>query len=126
MANNTTYITGSRTAKVIKPLGIRGASFGDYRVVVPSVRTTKRVREIRDILRPSGTTTLTERLLFRKIEKAFGQKDYTIAIQKREIKQLQVTVEWLKPTREEEGGSRSKSEFATIEAIRKAQQEAGR
>ena len=93
--------------------------------MVPSVRTPKRVREIRDILRPLGTTIPTERLLFRKIEKAFDQKDYTIAFQKREIEQLQATVERLKPTQRKKVVPDPNSEFATIEAIWKAQQEAG-
>ena len=72
MANNTTFTAKSSIVKVIKLLRIRRASFEDCRIVVPSVKISKRIREIRNIQRPLGTTTPTERLLFRMVKKAFN------------------------------------------------------
>jgi len=38
--------------------------------------TPKKVKELKALLRPLGQPTLTERFLFRKIEKAFDEKDF--------------------------------------------------
>lgn len=43
----------------------------DYGYVVNPVTTPKKARELRAILCPNGDPTLSERLLFRKVEKAF-------------------------------------------------------
>jgi hypothetical protein len=53
------------------PLTARGATLEDYGHVVRGLSTPKKAREFRAQLRPTGEATPTERLLFRKLEKAF-------------------------------------------------------
>jgi len=94
--------------------------------VVNPVTTPKKARELRAILRPNGDPTPSERLLFRKVEKAFNQKNYQLATQAREIEALKATVERLKPTKRRRVVPDPNTIFATIDDIHRAQVEAGR
>jgi len=59
---------------------LRGVSLEDYKYVGVLFSTPKSARELRVILRPTGIATLTERLLFRKLEKAFDVKNLRLAL----------------------------------------------
>ena len=110
----------------MEPLSAKGASLEDYGHVGVSVSTPRKVRELRAILRPEGTATPTERLLFRKVEKAFNAKDFSLALQQRRIEELEATVERLRPTKRRKVVPDPNTIFSTIEDIHKAQVEAGR
>jgi len=110
----------------MEPLSARGVSLEDYKYVGVLFSTPKRARELRVILRPTGTATLTERLLFRKLEKAFDAKDLRLTLQVREIKELKVTVERLRPTKRRKVVPDSNTTFTIIEDVYKVQVEAGR
>jgi len=100
-------------------LSTRGVSLEDYGHVGVLFSTPKRARELRVILRPTGITTLTERLLFRKLEKAFDVKDLRLALQVREIEELKATVERLRPTKRRKVVPDPNTTFATIEDVYK-------
>jgi 4-hydroxybenzoate polyprenyltransferase len=65
------------------------------------------------------------RHLIRKITKGFDEKDYTIAMQADRIRALEAQIEGLKPKRRKKVKLSPNSKFASINAIRKAQIEAG-
>ena len=67
-----------------------------------------------------------ERILFRKVEKAFDTKDFRLAIQQRKIEELEATVERLRPTKRRKVVPDPNTAFSTIEDIYRAQIEAGR
>jgi 4-hydroxybenzoate polyprenyltransferase len=80
VANNGAPKPRNGPITTLGPLTARGATLEDYRHVVHGLSTPKKARELRAYLRPSGKATPTERLLFRKLEKAFDKKDYVIAV----------------------------------------------
>ena len=88
--------------------------------------TPRKAKELQASLTAAGKATLTQRRLFRKVGKAFDEKDFLIASQKREIEELKSRMERIKPTKRKKVVPDPNSIFATIEDIRKAQQEAGR
>jgi 4-hydroxybenzoate polyprenyltransferase len=71
------------------------------------------------------TDPSTCRVLFRKIAKGIDEKDFVIAQHELRIKQLEAKVEQLKPRKRRKVKTSPNSRFAGIEAIKKAQIEAG-
>ena len=67
----------------------------------------------------------TRRVLFRKIAKGIDEKDFVIAQHELRIKQLEARVEQLEPRKRRKVKTSPNSKFAGIEAIKKAQIEAG-
>lgn len=67
----------------------------------------------------------TARLLFRKVSKAVDQRDFVIAQHERRIQQLEARVQQLEPRKRRRVRTSPNSKFAGIEAIKKAQIEAG-
>jgi hypothetical protein len=110
----------------IEPLSARGARLEHYGHTVPYISTPRKARELRALFRPTGKPTPTERILFRKVEKAFDQKDFRLATLQRRVDELEATVERLKPSKRRRVVPDPNQVFADIENIRQAQEEAGR
>ena len=72
-----------------------------------------------------GNATTTQRLLFRKVQKGYEEKDFQLAIAQRKIKALEIVVEAQRAKKRKRVETSPNSKFANIEAIRKAQMEAG-
>ncbi|KAF4637374.1 hypothetical protein G7Y89_g725 [Cudoniella acicularis] len=93
------------------------------------VPTPKKLEDIREqvysISRLGKATTPTARVLFRKVSKAIDQKNFVIAQHKRRIQQLEARVQQLEPRKRRKVKTSPNSKFAGIEAIKKAQIEAG-
>nr|AER39694.1 transposase [Verticillium dahliae] len=69
--------------------------------------------------------TNTQRLLFRKVRKGFEKKDYLIATQQRRIQVLEQQLGEARPRKKKKVRISPNSKFADIEAIHRAQIEAG-
>ncbi|KAF6809209.1 transposase [Colletotrichum plurivorum] len=67
----------------------------------------------------------TQRLLFRKVEKAWDERDYQLAVAERKIVALQVEVDVSRARKRKKVKMSPNSKFANIVAIRRAQIEAG-
>lgn len=67
----------------------------------------------------------TSRILFRKIAKGINEKDFVIAEQELRIQQLEAKVQQLEPRKRRKVKLSPNSKFAGIEAIIRAQIEAG-
>jgi len=126
MANNGQPTPSQRLAIRPKPLDAKGATLEDYGHAISVISIPKKARELRQILRPHNNATPTERILFRKVEKAFDQKNFQLALQKRKIEELEATVERLKPSRRRKVVPDPNGVFANINNIRQAQREVGR
>jgi hypothetical protein len=70
-------------------------------------------------------STSIARVLFRKVSKAVDQRDFVIAQHERRIQQLEARVQQLEPRKRRKVRTSPNSKFAGIEAIKKAQIEAG-
>ena len=64
-------------------------------------------------------------MLFRKIAKGIDEKDFAIAKHERRIQELEAKVEQLEPRKRRKVKTSPNSKFAGIEAIKRAQIEAG-
>ena len=98
----------------------------DNKYAIPNITILKKARELRAILRPHGNPTPTERILFRKVKKAFDQNDFRLATLERRVNELGDTVEGLKPSKRRKVVPDPNRVFANIENIGAAQVEAGR
>ena len=91
--------------------------------------TTPRKRnELRDqfeLLSKLDNDTHTQRLLFRKVQKGFDRKDYQLAVAQRTIEALQAQVDANRARKRKKVKMSPNSKFAGIEAIQRAQIEAG-
>ena len=67
----------------------------------------------------------TRRLLFRKVEKAFDQKDYELARLRQENEALKIQLEVAGPSKRKKVVTDPNSVFASIEQIHQAQIDAG-
>ncbi|KAK1852830.1 transposase [Colletotrichum chrysophilum] len=67
----------------------------------------------------------TQRLLFRKVQKGFDEKAYQLAVAQRKIEALQAEVDASRARKRKKVKMSPNSKFADIEAIRRAQIEAG-
>lgn len=68
----------------------------------------------------------TQRLLFRKVEKAWDEKDFELALLKQKVEALEAQVEALKPSRRRRVRPDPNELFVGIEQIHRAQIEASR
>ncbi|KAK4222708.1 hypothetical protein QBC38DRAFT_518634 [Podospora fimiseda] len=68
----------------------------------------------------------TRRLLFRKVEKAFDEKDFELARLQQENESLKARLEAARPSKRRKVVTDPNSQFASIEQIHRAQIEAGR
>lgn len=93
------------------------------------IPTPKKLDDIRDqvhsIARLGKASIPTARVLFRKVSKAIDQRDYLIAEHERKIQQLEARVQQLEPRKRRKVKASPNSKFVGIEAIRRAQIEAG-
>ena len=67
----------------------------------------------------------TQRLLFRKVQKGFEEKDYQLATLQRTVQGLEKQIETIRPRKKKKVQISPNSKFADIETIYKAQIEAG-
>jgi DDE superfamily endonuclease/Tc5 transposase DNA-binding domain/helix-turn-helix, Psq domain len=89
--------------------------------------TPRKSRELRDqiqIFTKLDTDSFTNKLLFRKITKAFDEKDSLLAMAERRAKQLERQLEAVRPKKRKSVRTSPNSKFVNIEAIQQAQNEA--
>jgi len=118
--NNKASKLQNNSNATTKPLTPHKAKLEDYGYTCPRILTPKKAKELKALLRPSGQPTPTERFLFRKIEKAFDEKDFQLAMQRRKIEQLEATVKRLMPSKRKKVVPDPNSVFVDIEKIHKA------
>ena len=82
-------------------------------------------KQARQILVLGETNPSTCRVLFRKVAKGLDDKDFIIAKQELQIKQLEARVEQLEPRKRRKVQTSPNSRFTGIGAVREAQIEAG-
>jgi len=90
--------------------------------------TPRKAQELRDqltLFRRLEEGQSTQRLLFRKVEKAFDEKDIQLAIANQKVRSLEAQLEAARPKKRRKVKTSPNSKFANIEAIRRAQIEAG-
>lgn len=90
--------------------------------------TSRKKDELRGQLRLSSEGKYdknTQRLLFRKIQKSFDEKDYQIAVAQQKIEALESQVEAGRARKRRRVQTDPNSKFADIESIRRAQIDAG-
>lgn len=81
--------------------------------------------EVHQISQLGKASAPTARVLFRKISKAWDKRDFVIAQHEQRIKQLEARVADLKPKKRRKVIPSPNSKFVDIQAIYKAQKEAG-
>jgi DDE superfamily endonuclease/helix-turn-helix, Psq domain/Tc5 transposase DNA-binding domain len=93
------------------------------------ISTPKKLEDIRKqvyaIPQLGKASIPTARVLFRKISKAVDQREFVIAQHEHRIQQLEARVLQLEPRKRRKVRTSPNSKFAGIEAIKKAQMEAG-
>ena len=93
------------------------------------VSTPKKLEDIREqvysISQLGKASVPTARVLFRKISKAVDQRNFVIAQHEHRIQQLEARVLQLEPRKQRKVRTLPNSKFVGIEAIKKAQMEAG-
>jgi hypothetical protein len=85
-------------------------------------------REVRAALKdfdPQKHSTTTQRILFRKVSKAYNEKDWQLGNALRENQKLKNQLKATRPTKKRKVETSPNSRFVTIRAIRRAQIEAG-
>ncbi|KAF5517530.1 putative RNA-directed DNA polymerase from transposon X-element [Colletotrichum aenigma] len=90
--------------------------------------TPKKRDELQDqfsLFSKLDTDEHTQRLLFRKVQKGFDEKAYQLAVAQRKIEALQAEVDASRVRKRKKVKMSPNSKFADIEAIRRAQIEAG-
>ena len=93
---------------------------------VPTPQKLEDVREeVYSISQLGKASVPTARVLFRKVSKAVDQRDFVLAQQERRIQQLEARVQQLEPRKRRKVRTSPNSKFAGIEAIKRAQIEAG-
>jgi hypothetical protein len=91
--------------------------------------TPRKSKELRDQIQVFNQLDMdqsTNKLLFRKITKAFDEKDYLLATAKRQVQALERELESLKPRKRMKVRTSPNSKFVNIKAIQQAQEEANR
>ena len=89
--------------------------------------TPRKSRDLRDqihIFTKLDTDPFTNKLLFRKITKAFDEKDSILAASERRVNQLEMQLEAARPRKRKRVRTSPNSKFVNIEAIWQAQNEA--
>lgn len=69
--------------------------------------------------------TVTQRQLFRKVRKAFDEKDVQVAVLERQVEALQAQLETARPRKRRKVDLSPNSRFATIEDIQRTQMAVG-
>jgi 4-hydroxybenzoate polyprenyltransferase len=100
--------------------GLRGAP-----VVWSTPRKARELRDSLDILTQQAQPTTTQRLLFHKIQKVFDEKDVQLATSQYKVQALEARIEAAKARKRKKVKTSPNSKFANIEAIYRAQVEAG-
>jgi len=104
----------------------RGATLEDYGHTDMVIQTPRKSRDLERSLKAVGTNRTTQRRLFRKVRKAYDEKDFELAIAKRRIEELEAQAERNKGHRRRKVVPDPNGMFSNIRHIRRAQREAGR
>jgi 4-hydroxybenzoate polyprenyltransferase len=107
------------------PVSPTKATQANYGVVDPKISTPKGAKDLGRQLRSTIKPNRTTRILFSKVEKAFGQKNYHIATLKREVESLKAQLDNLKPLKRKKVVVDPNRLFANIKNIVKAKKKAG-
>lgn len=125
LLENSNKATESTTEALGKQLALdwnQEGSFIAWKTPQKSEDVRQQARQITEL----GSADLpTHRVLFRKVAKGLDEKDFVIAQHELRIKQLEVRVQQLEPRKRRKVKTSPNSRFAGIEAIKKAQVEAG-
>ena len=90
--------------------------------------TPKKTSDFKDQVQLSNQLaehSTTQRLLFRKIQKAFDEKNVQLATAQRQIQALEARIETIKPRKRKKVDLSPNSKFANIEDIHRAQMAVG-
>ena len=124
LENSNNLEEESKKRKAEEPLPEWNADQSAFKV--PTPKKLEDVREqVYSISRLGKAATPTARVLFRKVSKAVDQRDFVIAQHERRIQQLEARVQQLEPRKRRKVRTSPNSKFVRIEAIKKAQIEAG-
>jgi 4-hydroxybenzoate polyprenyltransferase len=111
---------GTAGSVAIPQGGLQGSQ-----VVWSTPRKAQDLRRSLNVLNHQVQPTTTRRLLFRKLQKAIDEKDVQLATSLQKIKSLEAQVEAGKRKKRKKVKTSPNSKFANIEAIYRAQVEAG-
>jgi hypothetical protein len=121
-SNSSKDQTAKRKAEEPLPDWNTDQSF--WRVVTPQKLQDVR-DEVHQVSQLGKASIPTARVLFRKVSKAWDQRDFVIAQHEQRIKQLEARVTDLEPRKRRKVRTSPNSKFVGIEAIKRAQIEAG-
>jgi 4-hydroxybenzoate polyprenyltransferase len=113
------------TPGMASPTASIQAAFEGSLVVWSTPRKAKDLRRSLNVLSHRVQPITTQRQLFRKVQKAIDEKDVQLATSLQKIKSLEVQVEAGRRRKRRKVQTSPNSKFANIEAIYKAQVEAG-
>jgi hypothetical protein len=124
LENSNNSEEGSRKRKAEEPVPEWNTDQSAFEVLTP--KKLEDIREQVHMISQLGKATMpTARVLFRKVSKAVDQRDFVIAQHERRIQQLEARVQQLEPRKRRKVKTSLNSKFVGIEAIKKAQIEAG-
>jgi 4-hydroxybenzoate polyprenyltransferase len=123
--------TTTSTTNLSAAMRIRGSHLASQDSIIArnyALATPLVSREVRAALKdfdPQKHSTTTQRILFRKVSKAYDEKDWQLGNALRENQKLKSQLEATRPTKRRKVETSPNSRFVTIRAIRRAQIEAG-
>jgi len=112
--------TRKRKVELVTPVPISIRKVG-----LSTPKQSREVRCLHSYFDSGQHSTATQRLLFRKVEKAYDEKDWQLNIALREVELLKAKLEQLAPVKRKKVETSPNSRFVQIKDIRKAQIEAG-
>jgi len=121
-SNKAAEQTPGTLAKDFIPEWNRDSSFVTFQTPQKSLDIREQAKQITGL---ETTDPATARVLFRKVAKGLDDKDFVIAQHELRIKQLEARVLQLEPRKRRKVVTSPNSKFADIEAIYRAQVEAG-
>ncbi len=124
---NATLPTGFST--VPTPAPVLGAPARASSMAMVTWSTPKKAQDLNDqlgLLTRLNEGSTTQRVLFRKVEKGWDNKDIDIADARKKIQNLEMKLEESRPKRRKRVYTNPNSKFVNIEAVKKAQLSAER
>jgi hypothetical protein len=95
------------------------------KVVLSTPRASREIRMLYGFFDEGNYSIATQRLLFRKVEKGYDEKDWQLKMALRENELLKARLEAMAPVKRKKVETSPNSRFVNIRAIRRAQIAAG-
>jgi 4-hydroxybenzoate polyprenyltransferase len=95
------------------------------KVVLSTPRASREIRTLHGFFDEGNHSIATQRLLFRKVEKGYDEKDWQLKMALRENELLKARLEAMAPVKRKKVETSPNSRFVNIRAIRRAQIAAG-